>query len=142
MNTLLYILIALDKCATLLMSPLYKWLWDQKAFFHLYYFSSVVTSLILFCCWYESLFSISLNLCEAVFTSVFQDDFILMCKNAMLYNAPDTIYYKSAEKLLNLGTKALSEVSSFWQLLFSKIYSYFSYSMFLTYSLALNSRGA
>jgi len=39
----------------------------------------------------------------------FRDDFILMCKNAMLYNAPDTIYYKSAEKLLNLGTKALSE---------------------------------
>ncbi|XP_065064320.1 bromodomain-containing protein 7-like [Rhopilema esculentum] len=38
-----------------------------------------------------------------------RDDFILMCKNAMLYNAPDTIYYKSAEKLLNLGTRALSE---------------------------------
>ena len=33
-----------------------------------------------------------------------------MCKNAMLYNAPDTIYFKSAEKLLNLGTRALSEV--------------------------------
>lgn len=34
-----------------------------------------------------------------------------MCKNAMLYNAPDTIYYKSAEKLLNLGVSALTGVS-------------------------------
>ena len=38
-----------------------------------------------------------------------------MCKNAMLYNAPDTIYYKSAEKLLSIGTKALSEVWNFLQ---------------------------
>ena len=35
-----------------------------------------------------------------------------MCKNAMLYNAPDTIYYKSAEKLLNLGVSALTGVSA------------------------------
>ncbi len=32
-----------------------------------------------------------------------------MCKNAMLYNAPDTIYYKAAEKLLSAGMKTLSE---------------------------------
>ena len=62
-----------------------------------------------------------------------------MCKNAMLYNAPDTIYYKSAEKLLNLGTKALSEVRSFGSCFF-KDFSYIFYSMFLIYSLATISR--
>eukprot|EP00794_Sanderia_malayensis_P018977 gene18977-20884_t len=38
----------------------------------------------------------------------FKDDFILMCKNAMLYNAPDTIYYKAAERLFSAGLRTLS----------------------------------
>lgn len=33
----------------------------------------------------------------------FQDDFELMCTNAMTYNTQDTIYYKMAKKLLTIG---------------------------------------
>ena len=40
-----------------------------------------------------------------------QDDFYLMCNNAMVYNAPETIYYKAAKKLLQTGVKLLSPVS-------------------------------
>lgn len=39
----------------------------------------------------------------------FRDDFVVMCNNAMLYNGSDTIYYKSAEKMLQLGLKMLSK---------------------------------
>lgn len=35
----------------------------------------------------------------------YMGDFRLMCKNAMVYNHPDTVYYKSAKKLLHYGLK-------------------------------------
>ncbi|KAF5904420.1 bromodomain-containing protein 7 isoform X1, partial [Clarias magur] len=35
-------------------------------------------------------------------------DFKIMCENAMIYNKPDTIYYKAAKKLLHSGMKILS----------------------------------
>ncbi|XP_056600564.1 bromodomain-containing protein 7 isoform X1 [Triplophysa dalaica] len=35
-------------------------------------------------------------------------DFKTMCENAMIYNKPDTIYYKAAKKLLHSGMKILS----------------------------------
>ncbi|XP_066510087.1 bromodomain-containing protein 7-like isoform X2 [Hoplias malabaricus] len=35
-------------------------------------------------------------------------DFKLMCENAMVYNKPETIYYKAAKKLLHSGMKILS----------------------------------
>ncbi|CAG0884673.1 unnamed protein product [Cyprideis torosa] len=38
----------------------------------------------------------------------FKEDFELVCRNAMLYNTADTIYYKAARKLLNAGHKILS----------------------------------
>ena len=41
-----------------------------------------------------------------------QDDFFLMCNNAMVYNAPETIYYKAAKKLIQSGSKLLSPVST------------------------------
>ena len=41
----------------------------------------------------------------------FQEDFNLMCNNAMVYNAPETIYYKAAKKLVLSGSKLLSPVS-------------------------------
>jgi len=40
-----------------------------------------------------------------------QDNFKLMCTNAMIYNKPDTIYYKAAKKLLHSGMKILSQVT-------------------------------
>ena len=36
-----------------------------------------------------------------------QDNFKLMCTNAMIYNKPETIYYKAAKKRLHLGMKIL-----------------------------------
>ncbi len=35
----------------------------------------------------------------------------MMCENAMIYNKPETIYYKAAKKLLHSGMKILSTVS-------------------------------
>ncbi|XP_035251391.1 bromodomain-containing protein 7 isoform X2 [Anguilla anguilla] len=35
-------------------------------------------------------------------------DFKIMCENAMIYNKPETIYYKAAKKLLHSGMKILS----------------------------------
>uniref|UniRef100_A0A671RAP9 Bromo domain-containing protein n=1 Tax=Sinocyclocheilus anshuiensis TaxID=1608454 RepID=A0A671RAP9_9TELE len=35
-------------------------------------------------------------------------DFRVMCENAMIYNKPETIYYKAARKLLHSGMKILS----------------------------------
>lgn len=38
----------------------------------------------------------------------FVEDFKTMCNNAMTYNRPDTMYYKSAKRLLHSGLKFLS----------------------------------
>ncbi|XP_060110430.1 bromodomain-containing protein 7 isoform X2 [Heteronotia binoei] len=38
-----------------------------------------------------------------------KDNFRLMCANAMVYNKPETIYYKAAKKLLHSGMKILSQ---------------------------------
>lgn len=38
----------------------------------------------------------------------FRSDFELVCRNAMTYNTVDTIYYKSADKLLRYGQKLFS----------------------------------
>lgn len=35
-------------------------------------------------------------------------DFRIMCENAMIYNKPDTIYYRAAKKLLHSGMKILN----------------------------------
>lgn len=49
---------------------------------------------------------------NAFFSLIFslQDNFKLMCTNAMIYNKPETIYYKAAKKLLHSGMKILSQV--------------------------------
>ncbi|KAK2085032.1 Bromodomain containing protein 7 [Saguinus oedipus] len=39
----------------------------------------------------------------------YKDNFKLMCTNAMIYNKPETIYYKAAKKLLHSGMKILSQ---------------------------------
>lgn len=33
-----------------------------------------------------------------------------MCDNAMVYNRPETVYYKAAKKLLHTGFKMMSKV--------------------------------
>ena len=38
----------------------------------------------------------------------FRRDFELICTNCMLYNGPDTIYYKSSKKLLQQGLRVLA----------------------------------
>ncbi|KAK0163989.1 hypothetical protein PV328_002664 [Microctonus aethiopoides] len=38
----------------------------------------------------------------------FTDDFKLMCDNAMVYNHPETIYFKAAKKLLHVGLKMVT----------------------------------
>ncbi|KAM9607557.1 bromodomain-containing protein 7-like isoform 2-T2 [Trichechus inunguis] len=38
-----------------------------------------------------------------------KDNFKLMCTNAIIYNKPETIYYKAAKKLLHSGMKTLSQ---------------------------------
>lgn len=40
----------------------------------------------------------------------YQADFKLMCDNAMVYNRPETVYYKAAKKLLHTGFKMMSKV--------------------------------
>ncbi|XP_061771773.1 bromodomain-containing protein 9 isoform X1 [Nerophis ophidion] len=39
----------------------------------------------------------------------FKADFKLMCDNATVYNRPETVYYKSAKKLLHTGFKMMSK---------------------------------
>jgi len=55
--------------------------------------------------------TMSKRITENEYTSLdeFRDDYVVMCNNAMLYNGSDTIYYKSAEKMLSLGLKMLSK---------------------------------
>lgn len=36
-----------------------------------------------------------------------QDDFKLMCENALRYNHSDTVYHKAAKKLLHVGMRLL-----------------------------------
>ncbi|XP_071443291.1 uncharacterized protein Brd7-9 [Hetaerina americana] len=36
------------------------------------------------------------------------EDFKLMCNNAMVYNHPDTIYYKAAKRLLHVGLRTMT----------------------------------
>ncbi|ORX53201.1 Bromodomain-containing protein [Hesseltinella vesiculosa] len=43
-------------------------------------------------------------------TQDFQSDFSLIVNNAKLYNAPDTVYWKSAEKLQSFGLKAIQRM--------------------------------
>ena len=33
-----------------------------------------------------------------------------MCNNALIYNAPETIYYKAAKKMVQIGAKMMAEV--------------------------------
>ncbi len=40
-----------------------------------------------------------------------QSDFILMCNNAMTYNAPETTYYGTAKRLLSSGLQIIAKVS-------------------------------
>jgi bromodomain-containing protein 7/9 len=50
-----------------------------------------------------------------------------MCTNAMIYNKPETIYYKAAKKLLHSGMKILSQVkklsqtNEYYQTVFAKV---------------------
>ncbi|XP_071957411.1 bromodomain-containing protein 7-like [Antedon mediterranea] len=39
----------------------------------------------------------------------YKADFVLMCENAMTYNRPETIYYKAAKRLLNVGMKIMNK---------------------------------
>lgn len=47
---------------------------------------------------------------DNIYTSLseYVEDFKLMCGNAMVYNHPDTIYYKAAKRLLHAGVKTMS----------------------------------
>ncbi len=47
-----------------------------------------------------------------------QADFKLMCDNAMVYNRPETVYYKAAKKLLHTGFKMMSKVTLLLQFAF------------------------
>lgn len=47
---------------------------------------------------------------ENMFSTSLQADFKLMCDNAMVYNRPETVYYKAAKKLLHTGFKMMSKV--------------------------------
>lgn len=42
----------------------------------------------------------------------FEGDVFLICSNAMLYNAPDTIYYKQARSILELAKKKFGKIRS------------------------------
>ena len=68
---------------------------------------------------YSSLISIPMDLSTigtkiemGQYSSVgeFKSDFILMCNNAMTYNAPETVYYGSAKRLLTTGLQIIAKV--------------------------------
>ncbi|CAM6016746.1 unnamed protein product [Sphagnum balticum] len=44
--------------------------------------------------------------------SLFEKDILLICSNAMRYNAPDTVYYKQARSIQNAARKALDVVAT------------------------------
>lgn len=46
------------------------------------------------------------------FLFVEQSDFILMCNNAMTYNAPETVYYATAKRLLSSGLQIIAKVTT------------------------------
>jgi len=52
--------------------------------------------------------SMRMKLADYDSLAVFRTDFELICRNAMTYNTVDTIYYKSADKLLRYGQKFFS----------------------------------
>lgn len=41
----------------------------------------------------------------------FKSDFVLMCKNAMTYNSPETLYYSVASNVMKDGLKLIEKVS-------------------------------
>ena len=40
----------------------------------------------------------------------FRSDFVLMCKNAMTYNAPETVYFSFAKSVMENGIKVIERV--------------------------------
>ena len=40
----------------------------------------------------------------------FKGDFVLMCKNAMTYNSPETLYYSVASNIMKDGLKLIEKV--------------------------------
>lgn len=48
-----------------------------------------------------------------------------MCDNAMVYNRPETVYYKAAKKLLHTGFKMMSKVKTV------KSLCYIDYKLFI-----------
>ena len=44
----------------------------------------------------------------------FRSDFVLMCKNAMTYNAPETVYFSFAKNMMEDGVKVIERVSPFF----------------------------
>jgi len=52
--------------------------------------------------------SMRMKLADYDSLALFRTDFELICRNAMTYNTVDTIYYKSADKLLRYGQKFFS----------------------------------
>lgn len=44
---------------------------------------------------------------EYPYVDIFERDFETICQNAMIYNAPETIFYKEAEKLLQTGKQII-----------------------------------
>ena len=66
-----------------------------------FYYSSIISQPMDFS-------SMRMKLADYDSLAVFRTDFELICRNAMTYNTVDTIYYKSADKLLRYGQKFFS----------------------------------
>lgn len=49
-----------------------------------------------------------------------------MCDNAMVYNRPETVYYKAAKKLLHTGFKMMSKVMKSYGLKTKTKFSYYN----------------
>ena len=48
----------------------------------------------------------------------FKNDFVLMCKNAMTYNSPETVYYSVANNIMKDGLKLIEKVRVLFPLLY------------------------